>query len=357
MKMKRRLLLWLVTIVLIGSSKLCANTVDMYLPYSMLSSDEDSLLITDTHGNRILKLAEGDLSVVAGQNLLTGGYIDGKSNEAVFNQPIDLAGDLKTGLYISDSENNVLRMIKDSEVMTYAGSGEVGKKDGKAEEASFNLPMGIVLDKDNNLYVADTLNHCIRKVDTKGNVSTLAGSGKAGYQDGSLKEALFNEPTDVILDQEGSLYVLDSGNQCIRKLKEGKVTTLVGGETEVDIETGYKLGGNKDGKNGTFNFPKSFILVDNQYILVADTMNNAIRLVDLEGKVKTIISEADGLIGPSGLVYKDGILFVAEKWTAGIKYFALTFNKEEVVVQEKSMRDVFAAQDVESEEEKTEKHE
>lgn len=267
MKMKRRILMWLVTIALFGYSNLCASTLEVYLPYSMLSSEENSLLITDSHGNRILKLAEGDLSIVAGQNLMTGNYIDGKSNEAAFNQPIDLAGDLNKGLYISDSENNVIRMVKGNEVVTYAGSGEAGKKDGKGEEASFNLPMGIILDNANGLYVADTLNHCIRKIDTKGNVSTFAGNGKAGYKDGSLKEALFNEPTDVILDKEGNLYVLDSGNQCIRIIKEGQVTTLVGGETEIDTETGYKLGGSKDGKNGTFNFPKSFILIDNHIVV------------------------------------------------------------------------------------------
>lgn len=323
-----------------------AEPVQTYLPQSIVIDQSGNVLVTDTQNNRILLLKENEMQGIIGKESNIGGYVDATANEAVFNGPIDIVGSLKEGLYVSDSENNVIRLIKDKQVITYAGSGASEYKDGSKEKAAFNFPMGLASDDKGNIFVADTLNHSIRVIDKAGKVTTLAGKGKAGYQDGNLEEALFNEPTDVILDKKGVLYVLDSGNQCIRKIENKKVTTLVGGDTETDEVTGYKKLATKkvkvdekdknkadekaEGKETPevleevvvgFNFPKSFIFANEETILVADTMNHAIKLVDLKGNVKTLIDESQDIMAPVGMAYQDGILMVAEKWNSGIKYF------------------------------------
>lgn len=341
-----------------------AEPVQTYLPQSVVIDKSGNILVTDTQNNRILLLEEKGMQGIIGKETNVGGYVDGTASEAIFRGPIDIAGNLKEGLYVSDSENNVIRLIKDKQVITYAGSGAEDYKDGTKEKAAFHFPMGLVSDDKGKLFVADTLNHCIRIIDKEGKVSTLAGKGKSGYKDGNLEEALFNEPTDVILDKKGVLYVLDSGNQCIRKIENNKVTTLVGGDTEIDEATGYKKLATKkveaaeeskkktdektDGSEETevleevvvgFNFPKSFILVNEETILVADTMNHAIKLVDLKGNVTTLIDESQDIMAPVGLAYKDGILMVAEKWSSGIKYFKVDLkNGQASPVSEETLK-------------------
>ena len=99
----------------------------------------------------------------------------------------------------------------------YSGAG-AGFRDGDVQEAQFNEPRGIAIDKEGNLYIADVNNHRIRKVDTKLNiVTTIAGSGK-GYKDGDPLEAQFNQPWGVYLDKNEFLYIADQNNHCIRKL-------------------------------------------------------------------------------------------------------------------------------------------
>ncbi len=340
-------LMFVTSMILLGQwGGLYAEPVQTYLPQSIVIDQSGNVLVTDTQNNRILLLKENEMQGIIGKESNIGGYVDDTTNEAVFNGPMDITGSLKEGLYVSDSENNVIRFIKDKQVITYAGSGASEYKDGSREKAAFNCPMGLASDDKGNIFVADTLNHSIRVIDKAGNVTTLAGKGKAGYQDGNLEEALFNEPTDVILDKKGVVYVLDSGNQCIRKIENKKVTTLVGGDTEIDEETGYKKLATKkvkvnekeekkadektEGEKSPevleevvvgFNFPKSFIFANEETILVADTMNHAIKLVDLKGNVKTLIDESQDIMAPVGMAYQDGILMVAEKWDSGIKYF------------------------------------
>ena len=339
--------IFIISMMVLGQcGGLHAEPVQTYLPQSIVIDQAGNVLVTDTQNNRILLLKENEMQSIIGKESSIGGYVDDVANEAVFNGPIDITGSLKEGLYVSDSENNVIRLIKDKQVITYAGSGASEYKDGIREKAAFNCPMGLASDDKGNIFVADTLNHSIRVIDKAGKVTTLAGKGKAGYQDGKLEEALFNEPTDVILDKKGVVYVLDSGNQCIRKIENKKVTTLVGGDTELDEETGYKKLATKkvkvDEKDKKkvdekaegqekpealeevvvgFNFPKSFIFANEETILVADTMNHAIKLVDLKGNVKTLIDESQDIMAPVGMAYQDGILMVAEKWDSGIKYF------------------------------------
>ena len=130
----------------------------------------------------------------------------------------------------------------------------------------FGTLSGICIDSKDNLYVADSSNNVIRKISTDGIVSTFAGkyNSDGGYKNGVAAEALFNEPADIAIAKDGSLYVLDSGNQMIRKIKDGQVTTISGGRDAIMEGTNYAKGSFADGssKNARFNFPKGICISD-----------------------------------------------------------------------------------------------
>lgn len=106
----------------------------------------------------------------------------------------------------------------DGEVERYIDNG-MGFRDGSVTEAQFNEPRGLAVDKEGNIYVADVMNHRIRKIDIKTNmVTTIAGNGTAGYKDGDPLDAEFNQPWGVCLDKDEFIYIADKQNHCIRKL-------------------------------------------------------------------------------------------------------------------------------------------
>lgn len=158
-------------------------------------------------------------------------------------------------MYVADSANNAVRKVDtNGQVTTLGGNGVPGKKDGKGADASFNHPSDVAVTADGIVYVADSLNHVIRKIATDGTVSTLNAAstrtilirpGEASfageYQDGSLSEAKFNEPAGLTLDSKGNLYVSDTGNQRVRyiDLQAGTVKTVAGSTPLLSNNTIY----------------------------------------------------------------------------------------------------------------------
>ena len=326
-KSLRQLIIAGVTFIL-GSSLIFAEEVGLYVPYGISDTGAGTQLVADTYSNRILEVKEDVVKVVAGKTALNGGFKDGEALEAYFDQPIDIAQDSEKSIYVTDSENHVIRKIVGGKVWTLTGTGKPGYLDSQDyTKAQFNQPMGLTIDDDDNLYVADTLNHTIRKIAPDGVVTTVAGTNKSGYKDGTLSEALFNEPTDVVITGDGVIYVVDSGNQAIRKIEKDRVTTVAGGTTKVVEETGYKMGGYVDGAKAQFNFPKSLVVLDNGEILVADTLNHAIRKIKTDGTVVTVLSTDSGLDSPVGLVYSLNQVTVAQKWKGEVTTFTLEPEK------------------------------
>ncbi|MGH8082739.1 MAG: gluconolaconase, partial [Lysobacter sp.] len=170
------------------------------------------------------------LELIAGDGVR--GLRNGAAGQARFADPYGLVRSGNGTLYVSDAgDNNRIRMIHpDGSVATVAGSKE-GFADGVGLAASFNTPSGLALDNDGNLYVADTGNHAIRKISKQGAVTTLAGTGSAGYRDGPGAQAQFNGPIGVAVDQRGRVFVADTYNDRIRVIQtDGTVSTLAGGE-------------------------------------------------------------------------------------------------------------------------------
>lgn len=114
-------------------------------------------------------------------------------------------------------------------VSTLAGSGQAGFTDGQDTLATFNNPYGVAVDNNHNIYVADWLNNSIRKIDSNGYVRTLAGNGTTGYANGIGRAALFNQPAGIAVDKFGNIYVGDCKNYVIRNITpNGQVSTLAG---------------------------------------------------------------------------------------------------------------------------------
>lgn len=226
-----------------------AERAEFRYPSGLLAGKNGELLIADTYNHLIRRAdAAGQVSTLAGQvtkmRQQFGSWTDGKGTEARFNQPMGMAEDWQGNLYIADAGNHVIRKLdKSGRVTTVAGSGLAGWRDGTGSEARFNEPRDVAVAEDGSLYVADALNHVLRRIDANGNVTTLntrskriveyaPGAVAAGgdYADGKLGESKFNEPSSLAFTSSGDLVVSDTGNQRLRlvNLKQKCVTTLAG---------------------------------------------------------------------------------------------------------------------------------
>ncbi len=166
----------------------------------------------------IYKVKENGESTIFAGSLNKQGYADGIGTEARFNSPSGLAVDQNGNVYVADMLNHRIRKITtDGHVTTLAGSGMAGYADGIGSDARFNHPVGVAVDMNGNVYVADSSNHRIRKITSDGDVTTLAGSGISGYADGYAPEARFNWPLQLALDSHGNIYFTDNYNR-VRKI-------------------------------------------------------------------------------------------------------------------------------------------
>ncbi|MCL2011264.1 MAG: hypothetical protein FWG75_00540 [Cystobacterineae bacterium] len=176
-----------------------------------------NLFVADTDNHRIRQITpEGEVSTFAGSGI--AGSIDGEAALAEFDSPGGIAIDLTGNLWVADAGNHRIRKITpEGEVSTLAGSTQ-GFANGRGSNARFSSPWGIAIDMAGNLFVADADNHRIRKITPEGVVSTFAGSGISGLLDGGPTLARFDLPAGLTMDMEGNLYVADSFNHCIRKI-------------------------------------------------------------------------------------------------------------------------------------------
>jgi sugar lactone lactonase YvrE len=200
----------------------------------------------------------------------------------------------------------------DLAVTTLAGTGVPGYVDGRAGRAQFDGPSGVAADRTGSLFVADARNHRIRRITPAGEVTTVAGSGstgdtQGGFADGPVQRSRFRCPAGVAVAADGTLYVADTGNHCIRRIRGGTVTTLAGGG-------GATAAGDGDGMGSAARFREpSGVAVDaTGNIYVADTGNGAVRKVDGAGHVSTL-ARGGGLQAPTGVaVAAGGTLLVTD---------------------------------------------
>jgi sugar lactone lactonase YvrE len=230
------------------------------------------------------------VSTLAGQ-VLAYGDADGTGNAARFCYPSGMAADNAGNLYIADTDNHIIRKVvaATGTVTTLAGlAGSAGSADGTGSAARFNNPSGVAVDSAGNVYVADTLNHTLRKVTSSGEVSTLAGApASGGSADGTGGAARFQGPQGLAIDRAGNLFVADTNNHTIRRvvLATDAVTTVAG------------LAGSAGSTDGLasaarFNYPSAVAADGSGNLFVADTDNDTIRAISSSGLVNTLAGSA-----------------------------------------------------------------
>ncbi len=295
-----------------------ALSAEFAYPEDVIVKADGTMYIADIFNNRIRKIAGGQVSTFAGKTNY-GGILDGNGTAALFIFPIRLSLDASGNLYTLDAEDPRIRKISPTaDVTTYAGAETPGFKDGNADTALFQTGNGsIVTDTHGNVYKADAINHSIRKISPSGEVTTIAGNGNKGFSNGNGSSAQFNNPTGIVIDRNGNLFVADALNYRIRKITPGgNVSTFAGSGVQ----------GDADGAAGSaqFNTPLDMVIDGAGNLYVTDI--HRIRKISPEGVVSSIAGSSAGSIDGDGasakFYYPSGLGIDAE----GNVYVADTFN-------------------------------
>ncbi len=317
-----------------GSADGQGNAARFDHPSAVSVDGAGNVYVIDTSNQTIRKISlNGGVSTLAGTATL-GGRVDGLGAAARFFYPSGLTVTSAGTVYVADTCNHTLRVVTAAgSVSTLAGAtGTSGFLDGNGQAALFAYPGGVAIDGAGNLYIADHNNHTIRKMNTSGSVTTLAGAaGISGSADGVGGAARFNGPTGVAVDGSGNVYVADAGNSSIRQITAGGAVTTFAGVSGSP--------GNADGTGAgaRFNSPQGVAVDGAGAIYVADTNNNTIRKITSGGTVTTVAGAAgqsgttDGLGGSARFngpyavaVDAAGNLFVADFFNATIRRITAT---------------------------------
>ncbi|WP_051287327.1 stalk domain-containing protein [Paenibacillus taiwanensis] len=226
------------------------------------------------------------------------GWLDGEGALARFRYPTSLVVDSAGKLIVADTDNHLIRAIDVSGTANTIAGAQLGLDehgnpmggwlDGKSKQTLFQSPMGMAIGKDGTLYIADSGNHVIRKRTIEGTVSTIAGDGLAGWQDGAGKQARFHSPRGIAIGDDGTLYVADSLNHVIRTIDHaGNVKTITARSNRTVEYSDGALTAAGDYKDGTiadalFNEPSALIWLNSDTLVVSDTGNQRIRTLHLK---------------------------------------------------------------------------
>jgi RHS repeat-associated protein len=285
-----------------GSILTSAYASGMNNPLGTAVDNLGNVYVADAGNHRIQKVAPGGtVSTLAGAGY--PGYADGTGTSAVFQHPSALTVDGSGNVYVSDQQNHRIRKITPAGVVTtIAGSGSAGASNGTGTAASFSSPIGLAVDAAGNLYVADYGNHRIRKISPSRVVTTFAGSGAAGMANGTGTAASFRNPMGLSIDASGNLYVADRLNHAVRKITPaGVVSTLAG--------NGSAGSANGTGTAASFNQANGVAVNGTGTVYVADLINNLVRRVTPAGVVDNLVSLSSPYGINIG---SDGALYVAE---------------------------------------------
>ncbi len=262
-----------------------ATQAELNQPSGLALDHAGNLIIADTNNQRIrrINLSSNTITTIAGTGAVAFGGDNGPATSASFNSPSAVAVDSSNNIYVSDLLNSRVRFINASNgiILTVAGNGAAGFSGdgGPATSAQLDGPVGITLDTNNNLYIADVLNDVVREV-SGGIIRTVAGQGQsAGYAgDGQLAtSALLNFPYGVQANANGDLYISDNRNNVIRKVSgpaNARVISTIAGTGA----SGY-TGDGGSATQATMGAPSYLSLDDLGNVLFIDTGNQAIRRV------------------------------------------------------------------------------
>jgi sugar lactone lactonase YvrE len=284
-----------------GSADGTGLAASFFLPFGIVVDDADNAYVADTGNHTIRQITPaGVVSTLAG-TADEAGYADDTGAAARFNGPQGIGLDNDGNVLVADSNNHVLRRITPAGVVTtVAGKGRSqGSTDDTGTAARFDTPVGMVMTRAGILLVADTLNHTLRSITAGGVVDTEAGAaGMPGSGNGSGISARFTGLQGLAIDDSDNVYVADTGSHLIRKISPaGVVTTLAGGAGQAGIADGT-------GTQARFAFPWGLVVDLEGVVYVTDTAVHSVRKVTPAGVVTTLAGGAGqfGTIDGTGTV-------------------------------------------------------
>jgi sugar lactone lactonase YvrE len=281
-----------------------AVSAELFYPYGASVDSFGNIFIADKVNNRIRKVdTNGIITTIAGvgPSAANGSYSgdSGAATNANLNFPIGIAVDGTRNLFIADSWNNRIRKVDTNGIITtVAGTNSSGFSGdgGAATSAKLNNPSTVFVDSSGNLLLADTGNNRIRRIDTNGIITTIAGTNAVGYSGdgGTATNAMLTGPNGVAADGFGNYYIADTTNNCIRKIDiNGIITTFAGNGT-----AGYSGDGGA-ATNASLNQPYGVAVDAYGQVFFADYNNSRIRVVNASGIITTLVGN-----GTAG--YSDG---------------------------------------------------
>lgn len=280
-----------------------ATLAELNCPADIALDKSGNLYIADEYNNRIRKVdVNGIISTVAGNGVKSYSGDGGLATTAELNNPTGLALDQSGNIYIADMGNSRVRMVNNAGIIsTIAGNGTLGYlgDGGAATSAELGSPVSITIDVGSNLYIADYSESTVRKVNTSGIISTIAGTGVYGYSGdgGQATAALISDPTGVAVDTSGNIYFWDCANNRIRKINANGIISTV-------------IGNGIPGFSGDGNAATSAEIYGGGYITVnasgniyfSDGDNYRVRFVNAQGIIFTIAGTGvQGYSGDGGL--------------------------------------------------------
>ena len=272
----------------------------LHLPLGVAVGTAGNVYIADTGDNIIRKVdANGIITTVAGDSYASYAGDGGNAVDAELNKPADVAVDSSGNLYIADTNNAAIRKVTTDGLITrFAGNLSIGYSGdgGDATAAGLIAPLSVALDSSGNLFIVENGDSRIRKVDTKNMISTVAGTGVAGFAgDGSTADkAQLNWPTGVAVDSSGNIYVADSLNLRIRKIASGNISTVAGNGV---------LSYSGDGGAATaaqLRAPEGLAVDAAGNLYVSDTGNNVVRRITPGGTITTWAGNGNAGFGGDG---------------------------------------------------------
>lgn len=268
---------------ILPDGKLELVTDKLNTPSAIAFDKDENLIIADSGSNTIkrLNITNGEAATIAGVENKRG-FADGDTSTALFNAPIGLAVSNDGKIYLADTYNDKIRLIENGKVSTLAGNSK-GFAAGSGAEAKFDTPCGLAILPDGSLLVADTGNRRLRRVESNGTTTTVAGTGEEDLVDDFPLQAKFVEPTAVTIDKTGAVYVTD-----------GDAIRVIGRRTLPFVETiSGKWRGFSDGnlRKSQFNRPSGLAFDANGNLFVADSENQVVRVLTGENLGKEIKPE------------------------------------------------------------------
>ncbi len=291
-----------------GDGGLAINATLGY-PDAVVVDAAGNIYIADTWNNKVRKIdSTGIITTLAG--IGSQGYSGdgGLSAKAELSGPNALAVDANGNVYISDANNFCIRKVdKKGIITTIVGGGISGLGDGGlAIAAQLQSPTGLAIDGIGNLYIADFIDHRIRKVDVNGIITTVVGNGTAGYNGDSLvaTSAQLNYPSGIAVDASGNLYIVDNTNQLIRKVgADGKLVTIAGTKGVKSFTGDGGLA-----KKATLKYPYSITVDVLGNIFISDQNNYRVRKINTSGIISTIAGNGNyAYSGDGGLATKSSL--------------------------------------------------